>query len=142
MRKQYRGYGAIVEFVLKNGNPETRDAYGLEEATGNQIVLLALNEALKILTKPCDITIYTNNKYVSENIRLGRVYEWLANGWKTVRNEPIANLEEWRELLSLIEGHKLTFVDTKEHSYKQVMQSEIKKIKDQGVSWRQQRLDQ
>lgn len=142
MRKQYRGYGAIVEFVLKNGDPETREDYGLEEATGNQIVLLALIEALKRLTKPCSITIYTNNKYVSENIRLGRIYEWFANGWKTVRNEQIANMKEWKELLPLIEGHELTFAHAKEHSYKKVMQREIKKIKDQGVTWRQQRLDQ
>lgn len=142
MRKQYRGYGAIVEFVLKNGVPETREDYGLEEATGNQIVLLALIEALKRLTKPCSITIYTNNKYVSENIRLGRVYEWFANGWKTVRNEQIANMKEWKELLPLMEGHELLFANTKEHSYKKVMQREIKKIKDQGETWRQQRLDQ
>lgn len=142
MRKQYRGYGAIVEFVLKNGDPETREDYGLEEATGNQIVLLALIEALKRLTKPCSITIYTNNKYVSENIRLGRIYEWFANGWKTVRNEQIANMKEWKELLPLIEGHELTFAHAKEHSYKKVMQREIKKIKDQGLAWEQQRLDQ
>ena len=142
VRKQYRGYGAIVEFVLKSGAPETREDYGLEEATGNQIVLLALIEALKRLTKPCSITIYTNNRYVSENIRLGRIYEWFANGWKTVRNEQIANMKEWKELLPLIEGHELTFAHSKEHSYKKVMQGEIKKIKNQGVAWKQQRLDQ
>lgn len=131
-----------MEFVLKNGDPETREDYGLEEATGNQIVLLALIEALKRLTKPCSITIYTNNKYVSENIRLGRIYEWFTNGWKTVRNEQIANMKEWKELLPLIEGHELTFAPAKEHSYKKVMQREIKKIKDQGLAWKQQRLDQ
>ena len=131
-----------MEFVLKSGAPETREDYGLEEATGNQIVLLALIEALKRLTKPCSITIYTNNRYVSENIRQGRIYEWFANGWKTVRNEQIANMKEWKELLPLIEGHELTFAHAKEHSYKKVMQGEIKKIKDQGVSWKQQRLDQ
>lgn len=142
VRKQYRGYGAIVEFVLKNGDPETRETYGLEEATGNQIALIALIEALKILTKPCNITVYMENKYVSENICKGRIYEWLANGWKTVRNEPIANMNEWKELLQLIEGHELIFAYAKEHSYKKLMQGEIKKIKDQGTSWRQQRLDQ
>ena len=140
LRKQYRGYGAIVEFVLKNGDPETREAYGLEEATGNQIVMLALIEALKILTKPCSITVYVDNKYLSENILRGRVYEWASNGWKTVRNEPIANMNEWKELISLLKGHEVKFANSKEHSYRKVMQSEIKKIKDQGIRWKQQRL--
>ncbi|MBE5877082.1 MAG: hypothetical protein E7290_09395 [Lachnospiraceae bacterium] len=139
-RRQYRGYGVIVEFLLKNGEPVTRDAYGLADATGNQIMLMALIDALKILTKPCNVIIYMDNRYVSENIRLGHIYEWFANGWKTLRNEPIANAEEWRELMGLIEGHELAFAPTKEHSYKECLQYAIRKLKDQGENWQQQRL--
>lgn len=141
VKKQYRTYGVIVEFLLKNGQPETRDTYGTEEATANHIMLLALIDALEILTKPCDITIYMENKYVSESIRQGRQYEWLANGWKTVRNEPIANAEEWRRLIELLEGHEVTFAYAQTHSYKERLQYDIKKIRDQGTEWRQQRLD-
>lgn len=140
VRRQYRGYGVIVEFVRKNGEPETRDAYGTEEATGNQIMLMALIDSLKILKKPCAITIYMDNKYVSENIRQGRIYEWFANGWKTVRNEPIANVEEWRELMGLIEGHDITFAYASKHAYKERLQYAINKMMNQGENWRQQRL--
>lgn len=141
VKKQYRGYGAVVEYMLKTGKPYTCDAYGLEEATGNQIVLIALIEALRMLKKSCEITVYTDNRYVAENIQNGRIYEWAGNGWKTVRNEEIANCKEWKELLELIKGQEILFACGKKHSYKERMQYDIKKIKDQGIAWRQQRLD-
>lgn len=142
MRRQYRGYGAVVEFLRSNGIPEKRDAYGLEDATGNQIMLIALAEALKLLAKPCDITIYMDNRYVSEHIRNGSVYEWLDTGWKTVRNEPVKNAEEWKEILRLIEGHDITFAYAGKNPHRDKMQKEIKDIRDRGIQWKQQKLEQ
>ena len=142
VKKQYRGYGAVVEFILHNGEPETREAYGLLEATGNQIMLIALNEALKHLGKPCEITVYMDNKYVSENIRNGKMYEWRDNNWKTVRNEPIANMKEWQELIGLIGKHRVTFMSVKHHPYTNYIQNELKTMKNNGERWEQQRLSE
>lgn len=141
VKKQYRGYGAIVEFIRKSGEPETRDIYGLEEATRNQIMLMALTESMKILAKRCDVTVYMDNSYVTESISRGRIYEWSANGWKTVKNEPIANEREWKELLGLLEKHDITFACVNKHDYQKRLQYDIQKIKNQGISWKQQRLN-
>lgn len=143
VRKQYRGYGVMLECTKADGDLHNSDDYGLEEATANQIMLIALIDAFRHMKRPSDITVYIEhpNQYVTENICNGRIYEWLANGWKNAKNEPIANAEEWRELTGLLAEHQITFVCKKEHSYKKLMQSRIKKIKDQGVAWKQQRLD-
>lgn len=140
VRKMYRGYGAIVEFILKDGSPETRDIYGCQEATGNQINLIALNDALQILTKPCDVTIYMNNQYVSGSISTGRAEGWKNNGWQTIKGEYIANKEEWQQVMKLVNRHNIRFAKKDRHEYQKLLQSNIKNIRDKGIEWQQQRL--
>lgn len=142
VKKQYRTYAAIVEFITKGGEPMTREVCGTENATGNSIMLLALAAALNILTKPCEVTIYMDCPYVTESIRRGRMYEWLSNGWKTIRGEPVANCEEWKRIIKLIKRHELAFAAVKAHSYKARMQYDIRKIKEQGMDWQQEKLNQ
>lgn len=51
-KRLYRGYGAVVEFIRKNGEPETREAFGLCDGTWNLAYILALTDALELLTRP------------------------------------------------------------------------------------------
>lgn len=139
-KKQFRTYAAIVEYISQKGVPMTREAHGTEKATGNRISLLALIAALRILTKPCQATVYMDSPYVVENIRQGRMYEWLAGGWKTIRGEPIKNCEEWEEIIRLIKRHELIFAAVKKHSYSSVMQNDIRKYKNQGIEYAQQEI--
>lgn len=141
-KKRYRTYAAIVEFITKNGEPVTRAACGTEKATGNRIMLLALAAALGILKKPCEVTVYMDCPYVTENIRRGRMYEWQENGWKTIRGEPTANREEWEEITRLIKRHQLAFAAVNTHSYRDRLQYDIRKIKEQDLEWQQQKLEQ
>ena len=138
VKNQHRAYASIVEFITKSGEPLTREAYGVEKATGNRIMLIALNSALCILTKPCEVTVYMNCPYVTETIRKGRVYEWISNGWKTIKGEPIANREEWEKIVRLTERHELVFVAVKKHSYSDRLQYDIRKLK--GQNWQQQAI--
>lgn len=139
-KNQYRTYAAIIEFLTKSGEPVTRDVHGTEKATGNRIMLIALSASLGILTKPCEVTVYMDCPYVTETIRLGRIYEWIAGGWKTIRGEPIKNREEWEKIVRLIEVHKLAFAAVNKHSYSDCLQYDIKRIKGQGMDWQQQEI--
>lgn len=138
VKNQHRAYVSIVEFITKSGEPLTREAYGVEKATGNRIMLIALNSALCILTKPCEVTVYMDCPYVTETIRQGRVYEWISNGWKTIKGEPIANREEWEKIVRLTERHELVFAAVKKHSYSDRLQYDIRKLK--GQNWQQQEI--
>lgn len=140
VKSQHRAYASIVEFITRSGEPLTREAYGVEKATGNRIMLVALITALCILTKPCEVTVYMDCPYVTETIRKGRVYEWLSNGWKTIRGEPIANREEWEKIVRLIERHELAFAAAKKHAYTDRLQYDIKKLK--GQNGQQQTIGQ
>lgn len=137
-KRRYRTYAAIVEFITKRNETVTREACGTENATLNRIMLLALTVSLRILNKPCKVTVYMDCPYVTENIRQGRVYEWLACGWRTVRGEPVANREEWEKVIRLAERHELAFVTKKEHPYSGVLQDEIRRMKNGGMEYRQQ----
>lgn len=142
VKKQYRTYAAIVEFITKDSKIMTREVCGTENATGNRIMLLALAAALNILTKPCEVTVYMDCQYVTESIRRGRMQEWLSNGWKTIRGEPIANCEEWKKIIKLIKRHQIAFAAVKTHSYKDRLQYDIKKLKKQEIDWQQQEIGQ
>lgn len=141
-KKRYRTYAAIVEFVTKHNETITRGACGTENATLNRIMLLALTASLRILNKPCEVTVFMDCPYVTETIRQGRMYEWLAGGWLTMRGEPVANREEWEKVTKLVKRHELIFAPVREHSYSGVLRNEIRKLKNQGMEYRQQAIGQ
>lgn len=139
-KRLYRGYGALVEFIRKNGEPETREVFGLCDGTWNFAYMLALTDALALLTKPCSVTMFAANKYVCENMCNGRPKEWQAAGWKTVRNEPIASAEEWKGLARVASGHELHFIKTCKSPYSEYLQKEIRKVKSKGENWQQMQI--
>lgn len=60
---------------------------GEAETTNNRMELMAAIQGLEALTRPCDITLYTDSQYVRTGIS-----EWLANwkarGWLTAARNP------------------------------------------------------
>lgn len=140
-KKLYRGYGAVAEYIRKNGEREPRQISGMCYGTLNLAYILALTESLSLLTKKCTVTIYASNDYVCENICSGRVNEWRLNGWHTAKMEPIANTDEWRELFKVASKHELHFVHSRGDSrYSNDIQKAIKEIRDRGEYWQQMQL--
>ena len=140
-KKMYRGYGAVVEFIKKNGEPETRETYGACYGTWNLAYISALTDALGILTKHCEVDIYAANKYVCENLCSGRTDEWQESGWNTKKGDPVANAEEWKELIRVAKHHNLNFMYTNKSSYSSYLLNEIRKTKQNGEHWQQMTLD-
>ena len=139
-RRQSGWYGAVIEFIRRNGEPETRDIFEKMEATGNNIMLTALLESLKILNKECDVTVFMDSDYVRKNIEQGTIRQWKMNGWKTAKNEPVANMQEWQQMEEQLQKHKLSFSYAKENKYRQWIQNEIRIRKDGCEKWEQQKL--
>ena len=142
VKKQTGWYGAIIEYIKSNGEPEPRELYEKVETTRNHIMLLALVESLKILKKQCDVVISMNCPYVCNNIVRDSIRQWKLNGWRTARNEPVANKEEWQQLDELLVkyDHKLTFRYDKDNKYHEKNLEEIQIRKDGCEKWEQQRL--
>ena len=78
--------------------------------------LTAVIEALKALKRPCNVTLYSDSKYVIDSINKDWVYKWKANNWIKSDRKPALNTDLWKELLTLLEVHRVKFVWVKGHN--------------------------
>ncbi|MBO7149207.1 MAG: ribonuclease HI [Clostridia bacterium] len=106
------GYGAILVY---NGR-EKEISGGDKHTTNNRMELLAAINGLKMLREPCEVTLYSDSKYLIDSIEKGWVYSWQKNGWRKADKSPALNVELWTELLALIDYHKVSFVWVKGHA--------------------------
>ena len=94
-----------------------KELYGNDkETTNNRIELTAVIEALKALKRPCNVTLYSDSKYVIDSINKDWVYKWKANNWIKSDRKPALNTDLWKELLALLEVHNVKFVWVKGHN--------------------------
>lgn len=104
----------LVEFSKKDGSIETRPREGPGAmrlgGTETGAVLSALIEALKILTKTCEIRIYTQNERVLAPLKNGWLETWKINNFQNQRGKTIKHSEKWKELEKLTEKHTLEIV--------------------------------
>ena len=94
-----------------------KELYGNDkETTNNRMELTAVIEALKALKRPCNVTLYSDSKYVIDSINKDWVYKWKANNWIKSDRKPALNTDLWKELLALLEVHNVKFVWVKGHN--------------------------
>ncbi|WP_298625261.1 ribonuclease HI [uncultured Legionella sp.] len=105
------GWGVLlrsqgVERTLHGGEAHT---------TNNRMELMAAIKGLESLTRPCEVELYTDSKYVQQGMK-----EWLKgwkkNGWKNSKKEPVKNADLWVLLDKLASSHKVTWHWVKGHS--------------------------
>lgn len=106
------GFGAILVY-----NGREKELFGGEkQTTNNRMELLAVITALEALKEPCEVTLTTDSKYVSDGITEGWAASWKARGWRKSDGKPALNPELWDRLLSLLEIHTVRFVWVKGHA--------------------------
>ena len=71
------GYGAILEY----GGRKKELSGGYVETTNNRMELIAVIKGLDALKEPCEVTVISDSKYVTDAINKGWVYNWESNGW-------------------------------------------------------------
>lgn len=106
------GWGVI----LRHKNTEKELSGGENPTTNNRMELTAVIEALKALKAPCDITLYTDSKYVMDGINQW-LPKWKANGWKTAnKKSAVKNIDLWQELDTLQTRHQIHWIWVKGHA--------------------------
>ena len=106
------GWGAILRY-----NGAEKELSGSQaETTNNRMELTAVISALSALKEPCEVTVYTDSKYVCDAITKGWVYSWKKNGWKKADKKPALNSDLWEQMLSLLKTHKTEFIWLKGHA--------------------------
>jgi ribonuclease HI len=94
------GYGAILRY----GGHEKEISGGARETTNNRMELSAAIEALKLLTRPCTVTVTTDSQYLVKGITEW-IPGWRRNGWRNSKKEPVLNRDLWEQLLKVTEKH-------------------------------------
>ena len=105
------GYGVILRF----GKAEKELSGGADRTTNNRMELTAVIEGLAALKEPCEVTVYSDSKYVVDAIEKGWARGWQKNGWRKSDKKPALNPDLWERLLSLLDQHKVSFVWLKGH---------------------------
>lgn len=106
------GWGAI----LRCGETEKELSGGEAETTNNRMELTAVIEALKALKRECEITLYTDSRYVMDGVNEW-LPNWKRNDWRTTnKKSAVKNVDLWQELDQLLPKHKIKWVWVKGHN--------------------------
>lgn len=105
------GWGALLrrggtEKIIRGYEPDT---------TNNRMELMAAIEALKALTRPCQVELTTDSQYVRQGI-MSWMSKWKANGWKTSARKPVKNKDLWQALEEQVTQHTVNWHWVKGHS--------------------------
>ena len=100
------GWGAILVY----GTKEKEISGGEPLTTNNRMELMGAISALELLKEPCDVTLTSDSKYLTEAINKGWLENWKKNGWKKADKKPVLNPELWQRLDVLLQKHTVRFV--------------------------------
>ena len=77
------GYGAILQYTDTSGNLHEREfTAGYQNTTNNRMELLGVIVGLEALNKPCDVTVISDSKYVTDAFNQHWMDGWLKKNWK------------------------------------------------------------
>ena len=111
------GYGAILVHVDSNGQKHEKEfSQGYKLTTNNQMELLAVIVGLEALKKPCNVTVYSDSKYVVDAFNNKWIEGWIAKGWRTAGKSPVKNVDLWKRLLEAKKEHDVEFIWVKGHA--------------------------
>lgn len=106
------GYGTVL---IYNGIRKELSG-GYIKTTNNRMEIMAVIKGLEALKSSCNVTIYSDSKYVVDAIEKGWVYNWKSKGWMRNSKQKALNSDLWKILLSLMQIHNVKFKWVKGHS--------------------------
>jgi ribonuclease HI len=106
------GYG----IVLLYGPHRKELSGGFRHTTNNRMEMMAAIVALQSLKEPCQVTLYSDSKYLVDAILKGWAKRWQDNGWRRNSQEKAINPDLWQQLLDLCKYHRVDFQWVKGHA--------------------------
>jgi ribonuclease HI len=95
------GYGII----LQSGPHYKEVSQGFRLTTNNRMELMSVCVALEMLkTESCNVTVYSDSKYVVDSVEKRWIDGWIKRSWKNVKNPDL-----WKRYLTIASKHKVRF---------------------------------
>jgi len=104
------GWGAVIQY----GKHEKEISGGELDTTNNRMEMQAAINALNLLIEPCNVTLFTDSKYVIDGITKW-IEGWQRNGWKNASKKPVRNSDLWHELIAATKDHDIEWTWVKGH---------------------------
>ena len=102
------GYGLI----LRAGPHYKEMNEGYRLTTNNRMELLSVIIGLESLKNPgCDVTVFSDSKYVIDSITKGWVFGWVKKGFAGKKNKDL-----WQRFLRIYPKHNVKFIWVKGHN--------------------------
>ena len=105
------GWGAILVW----GAYEKELSGGEALTTNNRMELMAAISGLEALKEPCEVTLYSDSKYLVDAFVEGWIFSWHKAGWRRGKDE-LKNPDLWARMYELNSIHKIEFVWVKGHN--------------------------
>jgi ribonuclease HI len=104
------GYGAILKY-----RGQVKEISGCElETTNNRMEMTAIIEALRQLTRPCDIKVTTDSNYVVKGMTEW-LPGWVRRKWLNSQKKAVLNRDLWEKLMVLNQTHRIQWIWIKGH---------------------------
>jgi len=105
------GWGVLMRY---QGSDKTLFG-GEKETTNNRMELMAAIMALESLTRPCNVRLTSDSKYVLQGITEW-IDGWKKKGWKNSAKKPVKNADLWKRLDKAREAHDIDWQWVKGHA--------------------------
>ncbi|MBE6643372.1 MAG: ribonuclease HI [Ruminococcaceae bacterium] len=106
------GYGIVLVYR----QTEKRMSRGFKCTTNNRMELLAAITALEALNESCDVTLYSDSKYLIDAMTKGWARSWQAKNWIKSDRKKALNVDLWEKMLLLDSQHTIQYVWVKGHN--------------------------
>jgi len=101
------GWGYLLRVATPEG-PKEKEASGAEaDTTNNRMELRAAIEGLKVLSRPCSVTLCSDSQYVVKGIQ-SWLAGWKRKGWRKADGQPVINVDLWQALDAELKRHRVS----------------------------------
>ncbi|HIW21925.1 MAG TPA: ribonuclease HI [Candidatus Dorea intestinavium] len=108
------GYGVVIKYTNSQGEEFVKElSAGYKKTTNNRMELMGAISGLEALTKPCQVSLYSDSQYVIKAFNEGWLDNWLKTDWK---KRTVKNIDLWKRLLKAKEPHEVTWNWVKGHA--------------------------
>lgn len=130
--KNLGGWGAILEF-----GSHQKEIHGSEiNTTNNRMEMTALLQAFKAIKKKHQkIEVFSDSSYLTDCFRKKWYLKWQQNGWKNSKKDPVENQDLWKEILSYLDKHDISFYRVKGHINLNSRILNFNKLYDKFIEW-------
>ncbi len=105
------GWAAILTY-----GQQEKEIFGAEKmTTNNRMELQAAVEALKSLTRRCEVDLFTDSQYLRQGMTAW-IHNWRRNGWLSSDKKPIKNQDLWIQLEKCASSHHVHWHWVKAHN--------------------------